>query len=244
MSNFIKSNSVTVNEIKSKAIDTHLRKEAEISIKRKESIARLSKEHFDKTDEVELAHKILEDAKRDAEKVLSDAITKAEEIKHDAFIEASKSGYEDGFEKANKELLAKIKQLQEKEDELHVKYKKKQEDLEPEFVALTIELIEKLTGVIAEDYQEVIIYLINNAINNIDKSDNYLIKVSPDDYQYVNDNKQDFIQGHSNSRFDIKVDPNLTKNQCIIETNSQISDCSLNTQLENLKTSLKMLSKI
>ncbi|HHT98098.1 MAG TPA: hypothetical protein GXZ90_09430 [Clostridiales bacterium] len=244
MSNFIKSKSVTINEIKTKTIDTHIRKEAEISIKRKESIARLSKEHFDKADEVELAHKILEDAKRDAERLLSDAITKAEDIKHEAFIESSKNGYEDGINKANQEILIKLKQLQEKEDKLNNEYETNKKELEPKFVSLTIELLEKLTGIIAEDYQDIILYLINNAINNINKSDKYLIKVSSFDYKYVNDNKEYFIQDISNSHFDIKIDPNLVKNQCIIETNSQISDCSLSAQLENLKTSLKMLSKI
>lgn len=42
--------------------------------------------------------------------------------------------------------------------------------------------------------------------------------------------------------FDITEDDSLKENQCIIETDQRIIDCSLDVQLQNLKDQIKMLT--
>ena len=51
-------------------------------------------------------------------------------------------------------------------------------DLEPKMVNLIAALIEKITGILVEDKEEVILYLVEKALRNMDRCDEYLIKVS------------------------------------------------------------------
>ena len=124
----------------------------------------------------------------------------------------------------------------------------KQEDLikdtENNISRWLIEMVSHITGVSIEGMQGVLMHMINCAMRELDNSRNFVIKVSPDDYEEVLRNK-DNIYGALNPGIQLEIfeDSKLSKMQCLIDTDNGIVDVSLDAQLDNLKKALKMMIK-
>ena len=56
--------------------------------------------------------------------------------------------------------------------------------------------------------------------------------------------QKEYIEGLIDGSINVSIDPQLIKNQCIIETEGKLFDCSLDVQMDNLIKDLKMLSAI
>ena len=186
--------------------------------------------------------------KEQAQLIVDEANNSAEEIKNQAFEEGKNQGLEEGRNQA-------FMQLEEQKNELEQEYKAKfkevdqmAERLEPQYAELVVNLVEKLTGVVCADKKDVIIYLIDNAlrtnvVNGIEKTKNITLHISKEDMGIVSA-KRDELQQQvgSDKELDIIEDASLMHNQCIIDLDSKIIDCSLDVQLDNLKEQLRMLA--
>ena len=193
-------------------------------------------------------NRILSEAKEQAQLIVDEANNSAEEIKNQAFEEGKNQGLEEGRNQA-------FMQLEEQKNELEQEYKAKfkevdqmAERLEPQYAELVVNLVEKLTGVVCADKKDVIIYLIDNAlrtnvVNGIEKTKKITLHISKEDMGIVSA-KRDELQQQvgSDKELDIIEDASLMHNQCIIDLDSKIIDCSLNAQLDNLKEQLRMLA--
>ncbi|MFT4146778.1 MAG: FliH/SctL family protein [Mobilitalea sp.] len=187
----------------------------------------------------------LEQAQIEAAQLIEQAKIEAEQIKKNAYTEAQRKGYEDGSLKAKTELQQIQAQYAAKEKQLMNAYEEKVEALEPFMADLIASFIEKLTGVIAKDKQDIIVYLINRAIKDFDKQKEYSIKVSKEDYEYLSERKQLLLDAVG---YEVEInlfeDSTLSKNQCYIETENKIVNCSLDIQLQNLITDLRLMSSL
>ena len=149
--------------------------------------------------------------------------------------------------KAQAETLNKIyEELTEKEKQLEEDYRHKREQMEPELVDVLVDVFDKVTHTIAEDKKDMILTLVDSVMSQVELSHNFLIRVSKDDYQFLVDNKERITalasaSGNS-ANIDIFEDVTLKRNECIIETDVGIFDCSLDIQLENLIKDIKLLS--
>lgn len=193
-------------------------------------------------------NRILSEAKEQAQLIVDEANNSAEEIKNQAFEEGKNQGLEEGRNQA-------FMQLEEQKNELEQEYKAKfkevdqmAERLEPQYAELVVNLVEKLTGVVCADKKDVIIYLIDNAlrtnvVNGIEKTKKITLHISKEDMGIVSA-KRDELQQQvgSDKELDIIEDASLMHNQCIIDLDSKIIDCSLDAQLDNLKEQLRMLA--
>lgn len=193
-------------------------------------------------------NRILSEAKEQAQLIVDEANNSAEEIKNQAFEEGKNQGLEEGRNQA-------FMQLEEQKNELEQEYEAKfkevdqmAERLEPQYAELVVNLVEKLTGVVCADKKDVIIYLIDNAlrtnvVNGIEKTKNITLHISKEDMGIVSA-KRDELQQQvgSDKELDIIEDASLVHNQCIIDLDSKIIDCSLDAQLDNLKEQLRMLA--
>ena len=196
----------------------------------------------------------LENANAEAERIIEDARLQAEQIIADAnknaaaaFEEAKQNGYYEGNEKAQEEMNIKQAQLEvefdNKRKELEQEYNNLKESIEPELVEVITDVFRKVTGVVAEDNQEIILHLINDVMHNADGSRDYVIKVSPDDYKFLVNNQGKIYCAMSREvNIDIVEDATLERNQCMIETNTGIFNCSLDIELNNLIKNIKLLS--
>ena len=189
------------------------------------------------------AERIIEEARLQAEQIIADANKNADA----AFEEAKQNGYYEGNEKAQEEMNIKQAQLEvefdNKRKELEQEYNNLKESIEPELVEVITDVFRKVTGVVAEDNQEIILHLINDVMHNADGSRDYVIKVSPDDYEFLVNNQGKIYCAMSREvNIDIVEDATLERNQCMIETNTGIFNCSLDIELNNLIKNIKLLS--
>lgn len=189
------------------------------------------------------AERIIEEARLQAEQIIADANKNADA----AFEEAKQNGYYEGNEKAQEEMNIKQAQLEvefdNKRKELEQEYNNLKESIEPELVEVITDVFRKVTGVVTEDNQEIILHLINDVMHNADGSRDYVIKVSPDDYKFLVNNQGKIYCAMSREvNIDIVEDATLERNQCMIETNTGIFNCSLDIELNNLIKNIKLLS--
>ena len=192
---------------------------------------------------VEKAAAIIDEAKEEVKRILEEgrkeAYANAEQIKEEAYA----TGYQEGFEKAMKEVDLLKKNIEADKQQLAVEYEKKVREFEPVFANLLIAYIKRFTGVILDDKKDIILYLLEQELLNIESSKVYLIHVSKEDYDMVHSKKHEIAwKVNENAEIEIIEDRMLTRAQCLIETDSRIIDCSLDVQLKNLVQDLKLLA--
>jgi flagellar assembly protein FliH len=189
------------------------------------------------------AKEIIDDAKEEVKRILKGAKAEAtacsEQIRQDAF----QSGYHDGYNKAIKEINSLKEDLEVEKLQLEKEYENKVKEFEPTFVDLFIAYIKRFTGVILDDKKDIILYLLEQVLLNIENSNVYLIHVSKEDYEMVYSKKHEIAwKVNENAEIEIIEDRMLTRAQCLIETDSRVIDCSLDVQLKNLVHDLKLLA--
>ena len=196
----------------------------------------------------------LEDAKAEAQEILSAARNEAEGIIGQAhrdaenFINAAKEqGYADGMKAAAAEAEEHVRSLDEefsrRKQELAEEYDNKVAQIEPMLVDTFIRVFSKVTHIMAEDKKDMIICLINSVMHNAELSREFYIRVSPEDYRFAVDNQNMIYTAVAKDiHIDISEDVTLGRNQCIIETDAGVFDCSLDVQLDNLIKDIKLLS--
>lgn len=227
-----------------------------------------SVEERDVTDELAATALTSDDSMNEA--ILSDALYKAKELREDATAKALKiiadaneealaireqakeSGYNEGLSDGNMEAmrradeyLQKLNQEQEAAiEELRQALEAEYEEKERTLVDITAQIIEKFTGILVDDYKPVMMHMINNAMADEENSKRYIIRVGSANYSYINDNV-DMIAGSGNPNINIEIyeDMKLDGRQCIIETDNGIIDLSMDVQVRNLITAMKLLSE-
>lgn len=191
----------------------------------------------------EQAQHIIEDANEQAAKIIEDAKAQAQQVLEDAKAQGealgSEKGYAEGLERA-----AEIERAaQEKADILDRQYEEKVTELEPLFVEKLTDIYSHVFGIELSGRNDVILYLLRDAIRNIEGAKNYLVHVSKDDYEYVSSNREELTVGLSESlTVEIVEDMTLSEGAAFIETDGGIYDCSIGTEMELLKKELRMLS--
>ncbi len=198
----------------------------------------------DALDKAKILH---EDAITRASKIIADAENDAVNIRE----EARKQGYEEGLQEGNMEAmkradiyLANIQQEQEKnQKENQAILEQAIAETEGQLVDFACDLIKKLTGILVNDYRPVMIHMINNALNEVENAKKFVIRVSEENYIYVSDN-QDRLVGAANPNISIEIfgDSKLDNSQCTIESENGIIDLSMDVQIKNLITAIKLLS--
>jgi len=189
------------------------------------------------------AAKIIEEAQAKADQMINDANEYAETIKNNAYEEGMNQGLEEGKVRAKAEQEQLKAEFDEECSKRYDEISKYENSLEEKFADIMISLISKITGVLCEDRKDVIIFLIDNALHNVSKSKNITIRVSNEDFANVNSAKDKLKEKlSSDTELDIAEDSNLSENQCIIETDSGIIDCSLDAQIDNLKEKIRLIS--
>lgn len=191
----------------------------------------------------EQVEQILLDARKEADSILCQAKEEAEEIRVQAYEEGKSQGMSEGQELARQELEAMQAEFRQKAEQQRKELDEQAMALEPKFADVMIALIEKITGVLCQDKREIVIYLIHQALYQLEKTSRVTLRVSKDDMLLVSARKQELKENIAQDvEFDIMEDESLEAMQCIIETDNKIIDCSLDVQLDNLQSQIKMLT--
>lgn len=189
------------------------------------------------------ADSILAAAREEAEGILSDAKSEAEQIKSKALSDGHDEGYNAGYSEGMEVGRAAEQKCAERESELEAYYARKIEELEPVFVDKLTDIYEHVFMLDLSGKKELIHYLIMDAMRNIEGGKSFLVHVSKEDYEYVNEHREELMTGlPQSSTLEVIEDMTLAQSQCYIEADSGIFDCGLGTELKLLKKELTLLS--
>lgn len=194
------------------------------------------------------AEEIVNRAHDEAEQLRANAYDEAEQIKKDAYEEGYQQGYQEAVSVANEEIAKQKAELEQQKRDLQVDLEKHKDSIvretEYRMVDILCSMVKRLTGVVVEDYKGVLLYMINNAMKDQDNSRHFVIKLSSGDFAEI-EKKKENIYGALNPNVDIQLfeDSKLEPLQCLIETDNGIVDLSLDVQLDNLLTALKLMIK-
>ncbi|MDE6641805.1 MAG: hypothetical protein K2K63_14920 [Acetatifactor sp.] len=183
-------------------------------------------------------------AQAEAEAIRQEARAQAEAEKNKVFAEAQQQGYSEGFAKAQAEAEAIRREYKEKEEQLDLYYQQQIEELEPQMVDTISAIYEHILHVDFQSYREILGHLISDTLRKMEGGHDFMVHVSKEDYPYISMQKKEILAGAvaANCNVEVVEDLTLAKNQCLIETDSGIYDCGLETQLDELKRKLMLLA--
>lgn len=256
MSNIIKSGFVCINTVDARLINTaednknqeiKPAQETKTVVTMDLSQALREKERMLRDEEANLKvryEQIMEDAQARAEQIINEAQEEAEQIREKALAEGREEGMQLGLSKGQEELENLKTKLNDERNQLENQYNNMISTFETEFVEMFINVFEKISGIMIDDKKDVILHLINQQIGEVEKSNHYVIRVSKEDFELVNNKKQLFYDYvGSDATIEIIETETLSRNKCLIETDNSVIDCSIDTQIKNLIADLRMLSK-
>ena len=195
----------------------------------------------------EEAEAILNQAKEEAERLLADAKVQSEELFQQARETGNREGYDAGYAQVKGELETEYTQRQEELEQLKQKlleeHDQEMKDLEPKLLDVILTVVERVFHIQFEDKKEILLYLVGNTIANIEGCKSFRIRVGNEQKGFLEYHRDEILDriGHDMS-IEIVSDLSLEGNQCVIETDTGIFDCSLGVQLENLIKDLRSLS--
>jgi len=190
----------------------------------------------------EKAQKIIEHAQAEAKKLIDQAKIYGETAKQEAHAEGLKLGKEDGYKAGLEEFSSYMNEAKNLFTQLVREREQVLSGIEPELARLSISIAEKIIGSELDINQDAVINIIRNAMSKIKSREEVTIKVSPDDLDYVRENKDVFarmVEGLKN--LEIISDPRVDRGGCMIETNLGNADARITTQLSTLELAFKKL---
>ena len=207
-----------------------------------------------------MQEELIADAQAQIEQMREEALAEIEQMKAQALEEARSQGYQEGFEQGQNDGFAQghrdglnsvaeerkqvYTEAEQKMAALEEEYQQKIKELEPVFFSTLTGIYEHIFHVNLKNSRELIVYLIQNTMRNIETGSTYLIHVSKEDYPFASMQKRELIKGTNIAIENVELleDVTLGKNECMIETGNGVFDCSLGTQLEALNEELRLLS--
>ena len=189
------------------------------------------------------AKSIVQSAEMDAARLVADARNEAEDIKSNAHEEGFNQGRNDGLKSLDDEKAMLEIKYNEEVDRLSEEYDKKVKAIEPELVDVMTDVFSSLVKELSSDRKDMILTLIDKVISGTESSNNYIIKTCKNDAEFLRSNREYVLKRIGRDiNLEIVEDISMKQNECMIDTDLGIYDCSLDIQLENLVKSLKILA--
>ncbi len=178
------------------------------------------------------AEGILSEAKGRSEAMIEEAQGQAQQIRDTAREEGYQSGYNEGRQRASKELEEKKAELEQERLRQQKQYDEQLADMEPQLLDVIIRVVEKVFHIQFDDKKDILLYLIGNAISGIEGCRSFQIRVGADNYQFMNAHKAEIVDriGEDVS-IEVIADNLIAEDKCMLETDVGVFDCSLSVQL-------------
>ena len=186
----------------------------------------------------------IEDAKAESERILEEARAQAQTIKSEAFEAGRSEGFEAGMRQGMAEVEEAQKELDEKAQMMERDYAQMLSDIEPNFVDTLTDIYEHIFKIDLDSYRSIVSNLLIDAMNSSDSSKNIIVHVSKDDFAFLSQKKVEILTETGSRDEDVEFvqDATLGPAECMVETPNGVYDCSLETELRELKRKLMILS--
>lgn len=200
------------------------------------------------------AKKMIDSAYNESEEKLNQAYEEAREIFKKAETEGynkeyqlgKKKGFNEGYELGYKEGKDASEKLITEALDIKNNYIKQKStllrDTEEDLIELVISIYEKVLYKRVEEDENLIVSLVLNGIDNLEISEKLTIMVSKDDYGMIEKSKNIILAKASLiDELDIRVNSDMKKGDCILETSKGNVDVSVDDQLNEVKHLLKTI---
>lgn len=186
----------------------------------------------------EEADELIAHARKTAKKIIEDARKEIEDMKNVVLEEAKQQGYQAGYD----EVAAKAEMLLQEAEEIKAQAIQQYNDTlyqaEPEIIKTVLDISRKIIGDELETRPDKVTQLVRQTLAACVGATSVTVKVSPEDFEAVNENK-DLIIRQSRFSGDVAIvkDASLESGGCVVETSVGNIDASAAVQLEALEQS-------
>jgi len=186
---------------------------------------------------------MIKEANSQASLVLTAAQKEAEEIKKNALEQGRQEGFEIGKTEAQAILKEEAEKLAEEKERLYSEYEEMKKNLEPKMVDVISDVYAKVFGNGFFNKKDVLVTLISKALSDAEADDKIIIHVSADDYEeVVSASPELFSKVSFSTEPEIRQRESLSSGQAKVETTYGIMDCGIDTELNELTKTLKILA--
>ena len=161
----------------------------------------------------------LQQAQEQADMIIQDAQSQAESIRQNAIEQGRQEGYNDGYQEGAAAAAALQEDVELKKEELEKQYQQIVDELEPEMVDVLTQIYEHVFNIELREDKGIILHLLKTTLSRIEPGNDLIVHVSSDDYDDI-----------------------MEQNECMIESDSGVFDCSLGVELSEITRKLKLLS--
>lgn len=219
-------------------VDVLLEPDAEVASQQNASIQEQLKQ------EIEEARNELAGLQAQIEQEKEQAQLEIDQMKAKAFEEANEQGYQEGYRKGLDSVQELQKQCEDERLQQEQEYQKKLEEMEPLMVDTLCDVYSHIFKVEAKEHKELVLKLLQDTLLKVDGTGSIIIHVAKEDYAYVQEQKGALLEeaGMQSGSVEIVSDAALARAQCMIETEGGVYDCSLDTELAELKRRLMLLA--
>ena len=194
--------------------------------------------------EIEEARNELAGLQAQIEQEKEQAQLEIDQMKAKAFEEANEQGYQEGYRKGLDSVQELQKQCEDERLQQEQEYQKKLEEMEPLMVDTLCDVYSHIFKVEAKEHKELVLKLLQDTLLKVDGTGSVIVHVAKEDYAYVQEQKGALLEeaGMQSGSVEIVSDAALARAQCMIETEGGVYDCSLDTELAELKRRLMLLA--
>lgn len=221
-------------------VDVLLEPDAEAASQQNASI----QEQEQLNQEIEEARNELASLQAQLEQEKEQAQLEIDQMKAKAFEEANEQGYQEGYRKGLDSVQELQKQCEDERLQQEQEYQKKLEEMEPLMVDTLCDVYSHIFKVEAKEHKELVLKLLQDTLLKVDGTGSIIVHVAKEDYAYVQEQKGALVEeaGMQSGSVEIVSDAALARAQCMIETEGGVYDCSLDTELAELKRRLMLLA--
>ena len=221
-------------------VDVLLEPDAEAASQQNASI----QEQEQLNQEIEEARNELASLQAQLEQEKEQAQLEIDQMKAKAFEEANEQGYQEGYRKGLDSVQELQKQCEDERLQQEQEYQKKLEEMEPLMVDTLCDVYSHIFKVEAKEHKELVLKLLQDTLLKVDGTGSIIVHVAKEDYAYVQEQKGAVLEeaGMQSGSVEIVSDAALARAQCMIETEGGVYDCSLDTELAELKRRLMLLA--
>lgn len=155
-----------------------------------------------------------DEARRILEKVKEEARKSAEEIE-----QAKIKGYNDAYNEAKAKYMSLVAEMETIKSKVIEEYNKMLENAEAEVVEIILDISRKVLQSEITQNKDYIFNLVREAINGCTHKEDLILRVSPEEYDYITQKREVLDSIFSSSeKMEIIKDSSLKEGDCIIET--------------------------
>jgi len=186
----------------------------------------------------------IQQAQEQADMIIQNAQQQADDIMQDAMQKGHDEGYQAGYQEGAMAAQALKDEIEQQRGDLEKEYQQIVDELEPEMVDVLTQIYEHVFNIELREDKGIILHLLKTTLSRIEPGKDLIVHVSSDDYDDIMDEKETLnaCVTSPNTTMEIIEDPLLKENECMIESDSGVFDCSLGVELSEISRKLKLLS--